>query len=335
MKPLVSIIIPVYKVEKYLDKCIASVVNQTYTNLEIILVDDGSPDNCPASCDQWKERDSRITVIHQENGGLSHARNEGLKIAKGGFIAFLDSDDWLELNAVEHLINIARSTDADIVACRFYQEFKDKTEEESGPESEFIAEGGEILKSMVIDRKLTEDVWNKFYKSRLFEGVRFPDGRIFEDKATTYKILQKARKLAYTPACLIHYRNRANSLSNIHSMKSLEDYWLAFRERFEILGPLSEEYYKTSLSDCICAASRMWRWVAGCTKAEKREAKEMLDEMQAFVEAHRSEIMKGPYSGYVKAACCYTRFRNPLVFSLLYSMNALYRNRNRNQYFEE
>ena len=335
MKPLVSIIIPVYQVEKYLDKCIASVVGQTYQNLQIILIDDGSTDRSPAICDGWKERDPRITVIHQPNGGLSRARNAGLKLATGEFIGFVDSDDWLELNAVECFINIAHGTDADIVACRFFQEFKDKTEDPGGEESEFIAEGGEILKSMVIDHKLTEDVWNKFYKSNLFEEIRFPDRRIFEDKATTYKILQKAGKLAYTPACLIHYRNRTNSLSNIHSMKSLVDYWLAFHERFEILGPLSEQYYRQSLSDCMGAISRMWRWLAGCTKAEKREARGMLDEMQDFVAEHRDKIMNGSYSKHVKATCCYTKFRNPLVFWLLHSMNTLYRKRNRSKYFEE
>ena len=123
MKSLVSIIIPVYNVEKYLDKCVASVVNQTYTNLEIILVDDGSPDNCPALSDVWQVKDSRIKVIHQENGGLSHARNEGLKIAIGEFIGFVDSDDWIEPNMYEALLTVlweTKGAKGDIAVCNYH-----------------------------------------------------------------------------------------------------------------------------------------------------------------------------------------------------------------------
>ena len=119
MKPLVSIIIPVYQVEKYLDKCIASVVGQTYQNLQIILVDDGSTDRSPAICDNWKEQDSRITVIHQPNGGLSRARNAGLKIATGEFVGLVDSDDWIEPLMIETLLSALQETAADIAVGGF------------------------------------------------------------------------------------------------------------------------------------------------------------------------------------------------------------------------
>ena len=104
MKPLISVIIPVYNVERYLDECIKSIVNQTYENLEIILVDDGSPDNCPRMCDDWAKKDERIRVIHKENGGLASARNAGMNICTGEYISFVDSDDWMELNAYESLL---------------------------------------------------------------------------------------------------------------------------------------------------------------------------------------------------------------------------------------
>ena len=112
--PKISVIVPVYKVEKYLDKCVESIVNQTYKNLEIILVDDGSPDNCPAMCDEWAEKDERIRVIHKENGGLADARNAGMDIATGDYIGFVDSDDWIEPNMYEVLLKNALKYDADI-----------------------------------------------------------------------------------------------------------------------------------------------------------------------------------------------------------------------------
>ncbi len=331
---MISLIIPVYNVEKYLCQCLDSVLDQIYKDLQILLVDDGSTDRSGIICDKYAVRDSRITVYHTANHGLSSARNFALGKATGEYIAFLDSDDWLEKTAMRHFLDIALQTNADIVACRFFQEYVKKTVELGGINTEFTVEGSEILSTMVIERKLTEDVWNKFYRARLFNSIRYPEGRIFEDKATTYKLLQKASVLAYTPAYLIHYRNRANSLSNIHSMKSLVDYWVVYRERFDTIGSISEQYYRVALSECIGAISRMWRWYAGCSEEEKKGAQKCLDEMQRFVEEHRNEVLNGEYSKHVKAACYYTKYQKPQTFKLLYFVNTVYRNRNRNKYFE-
>lgn len=329
---MISVIIPVYNVEKYLRQCLDSVVNQTYRDLEIIIVDDGSTDGSGLICDEYKSSDPRIQVYHTANHGLSAARNYALDRIRGDYLAFIDSDDWFEETALETLLSTAQTTGADIVAFRFFQEYVDKTVGPEGAENEFVAEGEQILASMILDHKLTEDVWNKFYKAELFNSIRYPEGLIFEDKATTYQLLQKAGKLAYTPAPLIHYRNRAGSLSNVHSMKSLTDYWRVYRERFDELSPISDAYYKTALSEAIGAISRMWRWYAGCSKEEQREAEKTLEEMRQFLEEHKREVIHGPYSKHVKATCWYAR-NNPLVFKLLYSMNTLYRSRNRNKFF--
>ena len=125
---LISVIVPVYKVEAYLDRCVQSIVDQTYTNLEIILVDDGSPDRCPQMCDEWAKRDNRIRVIHKENGGLSDARNAGMQAASGTYIAFVDSDDWLELRCIEYLYQTAEKNACEIVGCAF--RMTDGTKEE-------------------------------------------------------------------------------------------------------------------------------------------------------------------------------------------------------------
>ena len=335
MEKLISIVIPVYNVGKYLRQCLDSVTNQTYKNLEILVVDDGSTDDSGKICDEYARKDERISVFHTDNHGLSAARNYAIDRANGEYIAFLDSDDWFEENAIERFLDVAMTTDADIVACRFYQEFITETGESEGAKEQFVVEGGETLKTVVLDRRITNDVWNKFYRIALFSDIRYPVGRIFEDIATTYKLIQKAYRLAYIPDCLIHYRNRESSLSNVHS-KSLIDYWIVYRERFENLGYLSDEYYRVTLSDSVAAVSRMWRWYAGCSKEEKRESKKRADEMQAFVTEHRGEILgDSHYSRYVKAACLYAKHQNAVLFRLLYLSNKLYRKANRHSFFEK
>ncbi len=331
---MISVIVPVYNVEAYLPACLDSVIRQTYTDLEILVVDDGSTDGSGAICDRYRERDGRIRVFHTENHGLSAARNYALDRMGGQYIAFIDSDDWFEENALQTLLDTALNAGADIAACRFYPEYVNKTAAPEGAEEPFTVGGEEVLKAMVIDRRMTEDVWNKLYRAELFDGIRYPEGRIFEDKATTYRLLRKAALLSYTPSPLIHYRNRANSLSNIHSMKSLVDYWRVYRERFSTIGGISEQYYKAALSEAVGAVSRMWRWYAGCSKEEKEGARETLDEMQRFIAEHGSEVLSGPYSRHVKAACRFAKSRSRVVFRLLFTLNKLYRSKNRNQYFK-
>jgi len=331
---MISIIVPVYNVEPYLRKCLDSILDQTYRDLEILIIDDGSTDGSGEICDEYK-KDERVRVFHTENKGLSCARNLGLDSANGDYIAFIDSDDWFEETALQTFLTTAQDTGADIVGCEFYQEYKDRTVKPGENNTEYVVEGDEVLKTMVIDHKLTEDVWNKFYRVSLFEGICYPEGLIFEDKATTYKLLQKAQVLAYTPTPLIHYRNREGSLSNVHSMKSLVDYWVVYRERFDTLSHISDQYYRVALSESIGAISRMWRWYAGCGEEEQRRAEKTLEEMQQFLEEHRREILQGSYTKHVKATCWYARTQNPLVFKVLHSMNTLYRNRNRNKYYEQ
>ena len=330
---MISVVIPVYNVEKYLRQCLDSVINQTYSDLEILIVDDGSTDNSGIICDEYK-RDERVKVFHTENQGLSSARNYALDRLKGEYIAFLDSDDWLEQNALECMLTMAQNNSADVVVCEFYQEFVNKIIKPKGTFSEFIAEQEEILDAMIVEHKFSEDVWNKLYRARLFEGIRYPNGRVFEDKAITYRLLRKSKILVYKPIPLIHYRNRIKSISNDHSLKNLVDYWKVYKERFDEFSSISEKYYKIVLSECVGAISRMWRWYDKCSETEKIMACETLDEMQSFMKDHREEIKKGSYSKHVKAGGLYSKTRNPIVFKALSSINTLYRKTNRNKFFE-
>ena len=217
MKPLVSIIIPVYQVEKYLDKCIASVVGQTYQNLQIILIDDGSTDRSPAICDGWKERDPRITVIHQPNGGLSRARNAGLKLATGEFIGFVDSDDWIEPNMVETLLSVLQETAADIAVGGFEvftEDSKSITYAQPKSTKRSLYSTEEALKRLLLLRGFIRNfVWNKLYRRTVLSGVAFPEGRLYEDVTWTAQVIGNAKSVVCVDQIFYHYLHRPDSLS--------------------------------------------------------------------------------------------------------------------------
>jgi len=203
---LISVIIPVYKVEKYLRRCIDSVLNQTFDNFEVILIDDGSPDGCGAICDHYARLDRRVRVIHKPNEGVSAARNDGIDLAKGRYIAFLDSDDWVHTEYLERLLDIALKTGADIVICDFT-----KVEDDAEPaidlnENVRLMSNADAVRLLVRDQDLRMVVpWNKLYKRAIFDGIRFPVGRRFEDEAVVHHYLYKAEKIALTSDRLVFY----------------------------------------------------------------------------------------------------------------------------------
>lgn len=212
---LISVIIPVYNVEKYLSQCINSILNQTIKNLEIILVDDGSLDDSGNICDEFSKKDNRIVVIHKENNGLSSARNAGLEIAKGNYVCFVDSDDWLDENMYETLLKLIKDTNSDISCCRF---FKTADSEEKIPSinDEIIQSFNNIegLSNFYTDLYTqTVVAWNKLYARKLFDNVIYPIGKIHEDEGTTYKLFYKANKITYTNKSLYYYRTTPNSIT--------------------------------------------------------------------------------------------------------------------------
>ena len=178
---LISVIVPIYKVEKYLHKCIDSILAQTYTNLEIILVDDGSPDNCGKICDEYAAKDSRIKVIHQPNGGLSAARNAGLDIATGDYIGFVDSDDYIAPDMYEKLYNALVKNDADMAICDYQRFGNELPYDEMSLTTEVITGLQAMEKQNTVINCSFVVAWSKLYKSFIFSNVRFPVGKINED----------------------------------------------------------------------------------------------------------------------------------------------------------
>lgn len=235
--PLVSIIVPIYKVEPYLRRCIDSIVNQTYTNLEIILVDDGSPDDSPRICDEYAARDNRIIVIHQENGGLSDARNAGLDICKGEYISFVDSDDWTNENYIANLLDIIIKNKADIAIAENIRT-DGCSEPSKGNISINVYTPQNALKHLFSQNHIAFTVsWGKLYKKSLFTSLRFPIGKYHEDEFTTYILFYKSKKIVYTSEILYYYYQRAGSIvSTRHPwdvLEFLEQRYIFFKEKRE------------------------------------------------------------------------------------------------------
>ena len=213
MKELfVSVIVPIYKVEEYLDECVQSILNQTYGNFELILVDDSSPDNCGKMCDIYAAENPKVKVIHKENGGLSSARNAGLEIAKGDYIVFIDSDDYIRECYLEDMVKLAVQYDADLVACHFTKAEAFENWEDTN--KQLIYHGEEIINNRFTDDVIMTVAWNKLYHRKFFfdYGLRYPYGKIHEDNFLTPQILYRATCMVITGKSLYFYRVREDSI---------------------------------------------------------------------------------------------------------------------------
>lgn len=241
---LITIIVPVYNVKKYLKECLDSIINQTYKNLEIILVDDGSPDNCGKICDEYAKRDKRIKVIHKENGGLSSARNAGLDIAKGEYISFIDSDDYVAENFIEKLYLLCIQNNADIAECDFIR-FENEINLLEQEENLDIYSAYDRKHIIYMKHSIA---CNKLYKKYLYEKLRFPIGKTNEDEFTIYKILYSCKNVTvFTNLKLYYYRynpqsimGRTFNIKRLDALEALEERKQFYKKRNEI-----ELYNKT------------------------------------------------------------------------------------------
>ena len=212
-EPVISVIVPVYKVEPYLDRCIQSIVNQTYKNLEIILVDDGSPDICPAMCDAWAAKDGRIKVIHKENGGLSDARNAGIAVSTGELIGFVDSDDWIETNMYELLYWHIVNEQSDIAACGVEMCWDDGTPSRPLTKTgNCILNRQEAMTAIIRESWLKQPVWYKLYKAELVRDIPFPFGKYHEDVFWSYQAVARAKQVSVFDVPCYHYTQRSGSI---------------------------------------------------------------------------------------------------------------------------
>lgn len=236
--PLISVIVPIYKVEQYLDKCIKSITNQTYKNLEIFLVDDGSPDRCGEMCDDYAKDDQRIIVIHKKNGGLSDARNAAIDVAIGDYIMFVDSDDWIELNACERIVQLFEQYQTDIVCfgLKFVHESGKKDGYFKTTDSRAITSSEGIGYIINYTGGVGNYACNKVYKHSLFHVTRYPVGKVYEDSGTTYKLFAQAKSIYVTDDVLYNYFIRKGSISeDKFNPKGFRDRLDLWAERLDFL----------------------------------------------------------------------------------------------------
>ena len=237
--PIISIVVPIYMVEQYLPRCIESLINQTYGNIEIILVDDGSPDKCGVICDEYAVKEKRITVVHKANGGLSDARNAGISIAKGDYLLFVDSDDWLEPDACESCLKVAKEHNADIVTFGVKQIWGKKKIilSKFGLKGEVPA--SDAIKGIIYqihENGIFNYAWNKLYSKELFSEIRYPVGKVAEDQDTTYKLFHLAKSIWVCEKHLYNYVQRSGSISSVqYNSKLLKDRIEIWIKRYEFL----------------------------------------------------------------------------------------------------
>ena len=227
MNPLISVIVPIYNVEKYLARCVDSIVNQTYKNLEIILVDDGSPDRCPQMCDDYAKKDSRIKVVHKKNGGLSDARNAGLAVATGEYISFIDSDDYVSDDFFECLLDVMNKENSDIAECSVVKFYEDnRFDEFSDDLSVKTYDTQDAMSALIAENQFHQHVWNKLYKTELVKDIPYAVGKLNEDEFWTYQVFGRANKVSKLNKTMYYYFQRNSSIMgvgyNIRRLDALE-----------------------------------------------------------------------------------------------------------------
>ena len=279
---LISVIVPIYKVEKYLDRCVQSIIDQTYPNLEIILVDDGSPDNCPVMCDKWAEKDPRIKVIHKENGGLSDARNAGLDIATGELIGFVDSDDWIAPEMYEKLVKTLHDDQSDIAACTVEMIWADGTPNKLLTVQENCTlERTEAQLALLNESKLKHPVWYKLYKKSIVTGIPFEMGKQHEDVYWTYQVVGKAKRVSIIDHVGYYYWQRQDSIMGnpTYTIKRL-DAMEAFEQRYQYIAkefPELESVAKRNLiAVCVFHGQMVLKYLP---EDEKKRAFDYLEEI--------------------------------------------------------
>ncbi len=315
---LVSIILPVFNTETYLTEAITSVLHQTYENLEIIIINDGSTDSCGKICDKIAKRDNRIHVIHTENNGLSVARNIGLHHARGSFFLFVDSDDWIDPRTIEIMLNSALQTKADVVVAESITEYVDRSVHNPQVEDRVQVYNGSSILSAYVDGKVRDVVWNKLFANSCYPLLQFPHAHNYEDVDVTWRLMKYLTDHRGTvvkiPDELFHQRMRKSSISHGRSFCTILDCWNAYYNKFNGLP----EYKEQLIPGCIGAIGKMWPNYNGFSKEEKKRAVVTIREMQSFSRTYRHQIFFGNYNRYIKEMCLISQSSSSILLWLIH-----------------
>ena len=312
--PLISIVVPIYKVEKYLEKCVKSITSQTYRNIEIILVDDGSPDNCGEMADNLAEMDSRIIVIHKMNGGLSSARNAGIDVARGEYIGFVDSDDTIEPFMYEKLHSILQKENTKLSVCAV----------------NYVYEDGKVLRKRKMGKNVTFDfcqaiiemnahryfdmgAWSKLYHRSLFENIRFPVGKLSEDYYIMYKLFDKAQRISYLDVPCYNYLQRKNSITRSDKINHDHEY-----AAYEQMCYLDKKYPDMKVVAHTAYASAALTVYDFYLKNRVKCSLEKLNHFQEVVEENKEYIEKANYLTKSKKIQFALFLKNPALYNIVF-----------------
>lgn len=292
MNPLISVIVPIYNVEKYLARCVDSIVNQTYKNLEIILVDDGSPDRCPQMCDDYAKKDSRIKVVHKNNGGLSDARNAGMVVATGEYISFIDSDDYVSDDFFECLLDVMNKENSDIAECSVVKFYEDnRFDEFSDDLSVKTYDTQDAMSALIAENPFHQHVWNKLYKTELVKDIPYAVGKLNEDEFWTYRVFGRANKVARINKTMYYYFQRSSSIMgvgyNIRRLDALEG--KANRQKYieNNFPDLSTQAKIDLYGSCMFAYQSVLKFMSG---ADKKKALELIRKYRKMYNLSFDEI---------------------------------------------
>ena len=322
MDDLISLIVPIYNVEGYLRKCIDSILVQTYNNLEILLVNDGSPDSSGIICDEYAKKDPRIKVIHKENGGLSDARNKGLDIAVGNYIGFVDGDDYIEPDMYQTLYHLIKEYNTDLSMISYNNVKNGITRPRVNTNTIRIFEKMEALQSIIIDKEIQSYVWNKLYKAEILQDIRFPIGIMYEDVSTMLKIFKKMNNIVYFETPKYNYVFRENSIVNDYSHQKQED----------CLSVVIDNYYEVEefpdLDKYRCYSVILWMvrlygFMIRANDPDNAFIKKHYDLFQKAYERHKEYIVDNldPAKRIILFAMLWDLDKSREVVKVLYGLN--------------
>lgn len=311
--PAISVIVPVYKVEPYIHKCVDSILGQTFSDIQVILVDDGSPDTCGDICEEYAKKDERVQVVHKENGGLSDARNAGIPFAKGEYVIFLDSDDYVEKDMLEYLYTNIKKARADMATCGIYEVYKDRIEAQE-EEEDFVCSGEEAFRCILRGHTIRGEIWNKLILKSCMEDLRFPKGRLYEDIYYTVDLMQRVKTVAVGTKPKYYYLHREDSITG-----------RAYRPQlFDIIDGYTKNYrvVKKAFPALEKEAQCLWIWsrfivLDKMLMEDDFRTLEGYKELKRFIRRHLFVILRNPYFQKKRKIAAFVLFLNVRLYRRL------------------
>ena len=323
-KAKVSVIVPIYKVEPYIKKCIESVISQTYENLEIILVDDGSPDSCGIICDEYAQQDTRIRVIHQANKGLAGARNAGLRVAIGDYIGWVDADDWIEPDMYEYLVENIQRYNSDIAVCGHMEHGRSGVTH-CGWENVEVLDTEDALELLLRNRTLQNYVWDKLWRRELFDEIEFPEGRTFEDIAVLHRLFVKAQRVVCLPEEKYNYFLRTGSIVSDRTLGNRLNHYIAAKNRYDELSGNWPQFEELMGAQCAASAVGIWCCYLSNPKAEREKYRVQIDDISRFCKRYQKAAKRYISLGITgKAVLRLVAHTNNLSFALAWVASCIY-----------